>query len=43
MYVQMDPYALYELGMNPEDCYNNGYFSIMITTPKYVTSGNEGG
>ena len=36
VYVMLDPYALKTIGMTPEECYNNGYFSLMVTTPKYT-------
>lgn len=28
--------------MTPEQCYNYGYWSVMLTTPKYVQSGGDG-
>lgn len=44
VYVMLDPYALKTMGLTPERCYNEGYFSLMITTPKYASSGhNDGG
>lgn len=44
VYVMLDPYALKTMGLTPEKCYDEGFFSLMITTPKYASSGhNDGG
>ena len=34
---------MYSKGLSPEECYNYGYYTLMVTTPKYVTAGNQGG
>lgn len=41
MYVQLDPERL-AAGLTPADCYDRGFFSVMLTTPKYVSSTGSG-
>lgn len=32
IYIRIDPYALANYNMDVQDCYNNGYWSIMVTS-----------
>lgn len=43
VYIMLDPYALNVAKKSIEDCYNEGYWSLMVTTPKYVSAGNSDG
>lgn len=38
VYIQIDPYAINTLGMSISDCFYNGYWNIMLTTPKLTVS-----
>lgn len=41
VYVKINPYAMQFGGYSVEECYNNGFFSIMVTSPS-VTSDSSG-
>lgn len=40
IYVQLSPYAITH-GYNVEDCYNNGWWSILVTSPSVSTDDNN--
>ena len=37
IYLRMSPYAIAS-GLSPEECYNYGYFSVMVSTPSQAAS-----
>ena len=37
IYIRLDPYAFQVAGFTVEECYNNGYWSVMVTSPSITT------